>query len=374
MPQLPALLGLIADDLTGACDAGVQFAQRGLSTVVWLAPEPPPEAPALLALVTGGRSLAPAAAREAAAAACRRLAAEGRAIVFQKIDSTFRGNPGAEILAVMETAGFPYAVITPAFPAMGRTVERGCLRVAGVAGCLHLAPRLTEQGAQRVLEIGTDQFEELPRLSAGESTLIVADARSPEDLARLARIWFSLDPRPLLAGSAGLAAEIASLLGAPASGLAASTGEPGPVLLISGSTHPATKAQIKLLVQTGAALVSSGELDSARQALAAGRHTVALMDATHASIEDAALLAGLVRECPVRALILSGGDTAMLVLRALSAKGVRLEREIQTGIPWGRLVGGVLDRLPVTTKAGGFGDDAALIRSVSYLSRLPALQ
>ncbi len=50
---------------------------------------------------------------------------------FKKIDSTLRGPVGAEIQAAMTAAGASIAIVAPAFPAMGRIVERGTLRTTG---------------------------------------------------------------------------------------------------------------------------------------------------------------------------------------------------------------------------------------------------
>ena len=54
-------------------------------------------------------------------------------------------------------------------------------------------------------------------------------------------------------------------------------------------------------------------------------------------------------------LVLVGGDTAVAALAAFGAHGLRIQREVQPGIPQGRLVGGPHHGLPVVTKAGAFG-------------------
>jgi uncharacterized protein YgbK (DUF1537 family) len=46
---------------------------------------------------------------------------------------------------------------------------------------------------------------------------------------------------------------------------------------------------------------------------------------------------------------------------------MRLYGEVDAGMPWGRLIGGPADGLPVVTKAGGFGGDDALVQAVSFL-------
>ena len=76
-----------------------------------------------------------------------------------------------------------------------------------------------------------------------------------------------------------------------------------------------------------------------------------------------------VPEQGIRGLVLSGGDTALLVCRALGAHGICLKGQIVLGIPWGTLIGGHAHGLPVATKAGGFGAPDALVRAADFLSR-----
>lgn len=375
MTTPPSAFGLIADDLTGACDAGVQFAERGLRTLAWLCSEDPPREPDVLALLTEGRSLEPEAARRAARAACERLVSLGRRVLFQKIDSTFRGNPGHEIHGVMEAGGFDLAIVTPAFPAMGRTVARGWLQVSGEREPLHLASRLRQQGVTEVVEAGCEEWIELARSPHGKPTVVIVDAQSDFHLERLAALWLRTEPRPLAAGSAGLARAIAAVLTGPGKGpeiSSAPSGQPGPVLLMIGSTHPATSGQIEQLRQSGAVVLGADAIPAARQALLEGHHTVVRPDPVRPRSATFLGWAETIRECRVRGLVLCGGDTALAVCRAMGVKGIELEQEILTGIPSGRLVGGSLNGLAVVTKAGGFGGPDALGKAAEFLSRCPA--
>ncbi len=378
MSASQTLFGLIADDLTGACDAGVQFAQRGLRTLVWLSLENPPTSADLLALVTEGRSLAPEAARAAAAAACRRLLSLGRFVLFQKIDSTLRGNPGFEVRGVMEAGGFALALLTPAFPALGRMVEHGWLRVTGSAESVHVASRLRDQGLADVIEITPEAcgraLAEWPRTTAA---VAVADASTDDDLERLARNWSVLQPRPLPVGSAGLARAIAGVVaGSSRKALPDRPGTPnakqGPVLLVIGSTHDATRTQLEHLQAGGVTVIRPQAMRAARTLLSQGRHVLVLLDPARASAAELSVLPEIIQESPIRGLVLCGGDTALVVCRTLEAQGIELEGEVSTGIPYGRLVGGPASGLRVVTKAGGFGGREALVEAVKFLSGFPA--
>jgi uncharacterized protein YgbK (DUF1537 family) len=60
-------------------------------------------------------------------------------------------------------------------------------------------------------------------------------------------------------------------------------------------------------------------------------------------------------------LFLTGGDTADAAITAAAAKGIRIFGEITTGVVRGTLIGGILDGVPVVTKAGAFGGEDTLV-------------
>ena len=86
VPPLP--WGMIADDLTGACDSAVQFAQNGFKTVVqrgtkWVRDS----VTDLIVVSTESRNDAPYRARRKVMAACRRMKDLGIQVIYKKIDS-----------------------------------------------------------------------------------------------------------------------------------------------------------------------------------------------------------------------------------------------------------------------------------------------
>jgi uncharacterized protein YgbK (DUF1537 family) len=66
-------------------------------------------------------------------------------------------------------------------------------------------------------------------------------------------------------------------------------------------------------------------------------------------------------------LVLTGGATARFVCERLGAHGVRLEGELQPGVPYGTLHGGLWHGVQVVTKAGGFGTPDTLLDVVRAL-------
>ena len=296
---------IVADDLTGACDAAAPFAARGARCVVRLGVSPCVSNVDVVAFSTESRDIDEAEIRSRMEAVA--YAAGRGGMVFKKIDSTLRGNVRAEILAAMAAFGLRTAVITPAFPDMGRTVRDGYLHV----------DRL-----KSVTQIG----------------LMMLDAAENEDLDRI--VAENLHEPVLWAGSAGLASALArklygelQLLSAPAID--------GPLVFCIGSDHPATVAQQREL--TGARILK----------IVRGQTSA---DEIRHGLRGAG------------ALFITGGDTAAMVLAAVGAESIAIQHEVVTGVPWGVLSGGSFDGCPVVTKSGGFGAPDTLIRVARFFT------
>jgi D-threonate/D-erythronate kinase len=328
---------LIADDLTGACDAAAPFALRGCRTRVFLTGSGGAE---VQAYSTDSRDAPPAEIRERIATLAACLPARARA-VFKKIDSTLRGRGDIEIAATLEAFGCDAAVITPAFPALGRIVEAGMLRVlhdpdfppVPVAEWLRAPCASIRPGA-------------IAAAVVSGARLLSVDAACDEDLDRIAAEILALDRRILWAGSAGLASALACTFpkrfAAPEPVFT-----PGPVLFAIGSDHPVTLAQ--------------------QAALLAARPTQPVLRLPRGRVAPEHVRQEIAAVHPA-ALFLSGGDTAAFACRALGVESIELRGEILTGIPRGTLCGGDLDGLPVVTKSGGFGDARALIEVADYFA------
>jgi len=131
---------ILADDLSGAADAGAPFARRGLRAEVrWVGSSPAASVDDLdvISFDTDSRRLDAAAAAACQHKAAQRLLAPGMGL-FKKIDSTLRGQPGAEIAAlhaVLSGRTQPVSrtriILAPANPAMGRTTRDGRVYVHG---------------------------------------------------------------------------------------------------------------------------------------------------------------------------------------------------------------------------------------------------
>ncbi|NLO35514.1 MAG: four-carbon acid sugar kinase family protein, partial [Clostridiaceae bacterium] len=128
-----ANLAFLADDLTGALDAGVQLLDFGYTVSVCLAHgDLTAETADILVLDSESRNILPAAAAEQVRRGLALLQAAGRHLVYKKIDSTLRGNIGSELAALLDATWCDGILIAPALPAQGRTTRDGIHFVQGL--------------------------------------------------------------------------------------------------------------------------------------------------------------------------------------------------------------------------------------------------
>jgi uncharacterized protein YgbK (DUF1537 family) len=346
-------LTILADDLTGACDTGTLFAGHGAVPVtVWPAPAP---ASPVRVVDTETRALASA---EAAARVHSVVASAPRARYFKKIDSTLRGRIGAEVAALLDATGARSAIVCPALPSEGRAVVDRVLFVGGLPVAetpVAADPEFPAIRTSNVVDLlrpdvdrplawlPLDQVRAgVPALSARMTrltgTVMVADAERDEDLDAIVQAALPLKSRPVLVGAAGLARALAAALGMLGSDAEIPVGRRW--LIVAGSAHPATRAQVAAARAAGLAVLSTpDEPESDRSAAVARLAAQARATLANGSYD---------------VVVVTGGETALALYRALGAERVDLLGAPCPGLAFGHLRSG--DRtLPLVTKAGGFG-------------------
>ncbi|PRX40123.1 uncharacterized protein YgbK (DUF1537 family) [Planifilum fimeticola] len=419
-------VGIIADDLTGANDSGSQFSAKGLSAAV-LFDSGLTEAKDLsrvdvVAIDTDSRALSAGRAYEKSRRAAEWLYAAGTRHIYKKIDSSLRGNWGAEVDAVMDVFRPDFAVIAPAFPRMGRTTRNGIHQIDGIPVDRTEMSRdpktpVTESDLLRILSAQSRRRahlvseQELDRLKEKGSEwkrrgveLLVFDAERDEHLGKIARSVAQSGFRVLWVGSAGLAGWLPEALSLTGKSSISATGQRAPqrradrVLVVAGSQSSVTKRQILRLVETNEvqplvldvpAILDPAEwkarrgtfVEEANKAFASGKDVAITLNSEKRRLNqegwahrDAALrivdrlgelTSRLVAFHPRLGLVLTGGDTARAVCRHLGIGGIRLMEEMAPGIPLGQLVGP--HPLYAVTKAGAFGEEDALVKAVNKL-------
>lgn len=350
---------VIADDITGAVElAGIGWCY-GLAVSLQRDLSAAPQDSDLLVLDTDSRSLSESEARErvARAAACVRPGDW----VFKKVDSVLRGQVRAECTKLAQRLGKESVRLCPANPSLGRTVEAGCLRIAGKP--------LSQTGFAQDPEwpAATDRVAELLERSpgwacrtaadarkAGEGQLAAGDVTSAADLLRWAG---TVDETCLPAGGGDFFEALLQRQGLRQDRRADWACPPGPCLLVCGSTAAASRALVARLEQAGRAICDmprdlfAGTADSsatiarwaAELCAALARHGLAVLAIRHPVIADGALARRLAAQCaqavrqvllrsPVRVLLVEGGATAAAILAASGHARWTMAGEIRRGV------------------------------------------
>jgi len=397
---------VIADDLSGAADCGAAFAAAGLATFVALGGSGGGCAAQVVSIDTDSRPLPAEQAARRTNEAARRAYALGTRALYKKIDSTLRGNVGAELLAAHEAGRevspdpAPLLVVSPAFPSAARIVRAGRVLVRGVPlGETQVWRQSGRQGTSALDEMLRDvglvvesastealrsEGRWLQRIADGAAQAVVCDAEDDSDLRTIAEAGARLDRAVIWAGSAGLARHLPAALNLERRAShrpAASWASQLPMLLLVGSRSEVSREQARRVATetevTGlavpAGLLLTGEPKAAwtqttshvARALLAGSDVLLTIEGEPSSAEPDTLAAeGLGRLCaalpPFGGLVATGGDTARAALAALGASGLHLLGEVEPGVPIG-----LTDHprpMLVVTKAGAFGTPHTLQR------------
>ena len=371
---------LLADDLTGACDTGAQFARCGLSCAVELNTRRARPLPNVLALSTGSRRDTLEDSQRKLESIARRFPVK-TSLVLKKLDSTLRGNVSHETELARRLCAADYTLLTPAFPAMKRIVRNGILEWSDCAGSgqVNITGLLMAQGISgeevAVLDVHEQDATRLAKtighLFESGARWIVPNTSSQDHLRNLVAAGLRLECRVLWAGSAGLGSALAEQLAEEPSNCNSPLSMDGPVLFCVGSTHSVTSRQKERLAKEAQLLETEAlpqNLDTVLRALRENRQVALSLDCDTVSKDCLRDLADGLHGVRLAGIVLTGGDTASLMCSILGVDWISLRGEVAPGIPWGILEGGELDRLPVITKSGGFGDEDALVLCADFLS------
>lgn len=272
------LIGIIADDLTGANDTALQFHLRGSNTQILLDYEgylQNIKNAQTWAISTETRNIEPDVAYSKVKAATKTFIDKlNLEFFYKKIDSTLRGNIAVETLAMLEVLNWDAAVIIPAFPSEGRTTVGGYHLLKGtpierteVARDVHspifeshiptlLRSQLDDNQKDLVglIELSTIMngagpiLFKLNELISQGKKLIVADAVSITDIEQIVLATNKSDYNILPTGSAACAQVLGNIWLPEMKNQHISKTIPKlPKLIVSGSATQLTENQIKKL-------------------------------------------------------------------------------------------------------------------------------
>lgn len=275
------IVGIIADDLTGANDTAVQFHKRGANTKILLDSEYTPKVKTgieVWALSSESRNVPAEVAVGRVERAIETLTENfSFDYYYKKIDSTLRGHIALETLTMLNILGYDAAIIIPAFPQEGRLTVGGYHLIKNIPiGRTEIAidphSPITESHVPTLLKtqlgenssdiVGTIDLRtvmngagpilvKINELIKEGKQLIVADAVSITDIEQLALAINKCDKKILPTGTASLAQVLAKhwLAGIEKEDIPTTISKL-PKLIVSGTATQITANQIQKLEQS----------------------------------------------------------------------------------------------------------------------------
>ena len=412
------LLGCIADDFTGATDLANTLTRQGMSAVVLLGVPQQLTTPDVDAAVIALRSRSVGAldAVRMSLEALDWLRRAGARQYFFKycstFDSTDAGNIGPVADVLLNELRESFTVVCPAYPANGRTVYKGHLFVGGQLLSEssmrdHPLTPMTDALLMRVLKrqtngrVGLVPFEivdrgeeailaEIQALRAQEYRYAIVDALTERHLVEIGKACRDMT---LVTGGSGLA------LGLPGNyrrlGLLQrryadrEQAIEGHAAVLAGSCSAATLRQVAAMkacceafaidpVRTVASEDAAIEAAEWARTRLGAKPILIYSSAEPAKVSEAQAklgreqagawvertLAGVATrlvDLGVKRLVVAGGETSGAVVSALGIEGLRIGREIDTGVPWTTSLSG--PQVALALKSGNFGSDDFFLKA-----------
>ena len=369
-----AELGILADDLTGACDAAAAFAPAtgSVGIHVLLPRRGAADGDAGLAVFNMQSRLLDARRSRRRATRAGRLLRDPR-ILYVKTDSVLRGAVGAELEGLSRAFPGRRIVLVPAIPEMGKTTSGGRLFERGIPA------HLTEYGRDPVTPILTNDVRAIIG-ATGRVELDVEDAETALDIDRA--VGRALEGgHVILAGSVGLADALARVVRSQP-GPAPAAREGRRVVIVCGSGYPTARGQLQRAATafgTNVISLGKGSAVSRLVRVCKGRELVLLQIETEPvhparrarwSLHRLFCQVGrLIRFCEPDGLGIIGGETAFRILRRLGVTRLSVDGRLEPGVAYGTIVDGALAGAGFSSKGGSVGGEDACVLMVERLRR-----
>lgn len=419
------MIGIVADDITGANDIGIMYAKNGYLTEVYTFPATPPkgeQAPDVMIINTNTRLDSREKAYQKARESTEILQAHGCSQFFNKTCSVFRGNIGAEFDGMLDALGEDFAVVVLGYPKNGRTTLHGIhyvhgkkleesefrndpvhpMRRSDLVGILQSQTnRIVSSVDIEIIQEGSDGLRrEIERMRSLCHYLIL-DVRDQQSLKIIAE---AIRNEKIICGASGIAEELALVSESLPSGRTMSpvrqTG--AGVLCAAGSLMPQTRRQIDTMKAQGyptfeldtrlifsergkshlddlikntirhlnagqdVLIYTSNDPEKVRETKRIGKS--AGLDEIRVSRRVSDTLSETVRKVVEKTglnrLLLAGGETSASVCRELGIDTLTVWREIEPGLP--SCIGGNSRKLLVL-KSGSFGNPDFFLKAIDHL-------
>jgi uncharacterized protein YgbK (DUF1537 family) len=422
---------IVADDLSGANDTGVKFTKKGYNASVSIINKQPtiviPDNIDVFVVDTETRELESEHAREKLNSILKKLRIDQDDFVYKKVDSTMRGNIGAEIEEIMKYLKKDICIFSPSFPSHQRVTIDSYLVVdqkplgKSDYSSNHLnqeensfIPFLLKK--QTDFPVGQIDLKDVAKgqkiillkindLYQKGNKIIVIDSTNEEHLKDIFASGLKFDGSVLFSGSAGLANHFPKNNNRPEKLNENIENTKSPVIVVAGSRNsvvgqqvgylknslnlPEIKIELEQIFSDRDSILEnytakSIELINAGQdlliytdAIYNERQSInnKLMVKYHLGFREleieikkifSKLTSEIIKNTKARNLILTGGDVALGVCKELGIYNLNIFDELLPGIPLA-IANYKNYKLNIITKAGGFGKEDTLYHLINKL-------
>lgn len=420
-------VAVIADDLTGANATSALLSKKGFTAITCL--EAFNESLGSFDVVsfsTDSRSISEQEAYQRVSN-CIEQFKQFSPLISKRIDSTLRGNLGAEVDAVIDGNPRLLALVVPVYPSSGRICVGGSLLVDGVplqntamrddpknpmieSSVLEL---FKQQSHRRIYDIPlrdvlagkTTLVKKLKNIYDEGGRIIILDATTDADILAIAQAAensqlpvFCVDPGPFTAQLAHLRyyasqRRMTNKVFVSIGSVSELTQRQikklrydrhvwletvDPYLLMAIAQHPEkAKILVNRLVEkandydiVGVDTVEFPEHVCNLDQLASESHMTKVESSRQINqgIAEMTAQALLAYDSLFKGLYSSGGDVTVAITNRLSSQGFFLKDEVEPLAVYGHLVGGICDGLSIVTKGGFVGNDNTLVHCIDYLA------
>ena len=404
-------LVIIADDLTGALDTGVQFSKKNISTAVVadinLNFEKEFTDIDVVVVDTESRHIPQEEAKERVKKVISKFDRKKVKFFYKKVDSTLRGNLGSEIEGFMEELDINEAVFVPAFPFGKRIVKDGVLYVDGkkLAETSFGNDILNPVKHSFIPDIIREQTDIETAVIKIEGSILKTDKKRKiylfdgETMADMVKIGEKLNESNLLnytIGNAGFAEILASYIESDSMKPDISI-EDERIFFICGSVNVISLKQCSYAEKIGyncknlkfdeittdlykysesymtdkkeiedqldrdkRVLLKTSEFDDVitRAVNYSKEKNISIEKITHnVAANTGVLVSEIVKDKRIQNLIVFGGDTLIGILKHLEYRYIVPLAEILPGIVFTKVIMNEGINLNIITKAGGFGEE-----------------
>ncbi|WP_350343994.1 four-carbon acid sugar kinase family protein [Proteinivorax tanatarense] len=420
---------IIADDLTGANATGVLLARKGFKTGTYLNIDrySKDNNCEVISISTDSRAISAKNAYQRVQSVAQFFKDDDVSLFANRIDSTLRGNIGAETEALLDILEDHMAIVVCSFPSSGRTSVGGYLTVDSLplektAVAQDPKTPISQSYIPQLIQEQTDYplgFIPLKVVLKGCSTIavqlakqrelgnriVVVDATTDEDIKEIAKATreskinaISVDPGPF---TSALASQI--LEDSKEKFLGQKT------MFVVGSVTDVTRGQLEELKLKHRPLtvkvspmdliyddIKEKEIERATKKLLQDMDSYKIIGvATTKNKEGVLNLPQIAKELKISeddvanriskglgeitkrvmkeskgkigGLYTSGGDVTVAVCHSLQSAGIEVKDEVLPLAAYGKILGGSYENTPIITKGGLIGDSKAMITALEYL-------